>query len=285
MEENVNQRVIREFRAGGGRVEGFPAILLLTTAGRRTGRPRTTPLAYHRDGGRYLVFGSNGGAAEHPQWYRNLLAAGGGIIELPDGEGGLTTLSVRPAELDPAERDHQYAEQARRVPSFAAYAERTDRTIPVLALHPLDLTDNPATAAAVVGQLRLHHEDLRRQLADLRTRLDDAGPVPGPDLAAQLRQHCLEFCYGLGMHHTREDGAFTAFERQYPQLIPALARLRAEHRTVAEALTRFEERLAAPGTDAAELRTELDRLTDGLEAHFAYEETHLLPPSAPHLPR
>ncbi|WP_404867521.1 nitroreductase/quinone reductase family protein [Kitasatospora griseola] len=285
MANEFNQRVIEEFRARGGHVEGFPAILLLTTAGRRTGQPRTTPLAYHQDGSRYLVFGSNAGAVDHPQWYRNLVAAGGGTVELPDGEGGVTTLSVRPVELDPAERDRQYAEQARRVPSFADYAARTDRTIPVLALHPLDLSVDPALAARVVGQLQLHHEDLRRQLADLRTRLDQAGPVPGPDLAAQLREKCLQFCYGLGLHHTREDGAFTAFERQYPQLIPALARLRAEHRTVAEALTRFEDRLAAPDTDPAELRAELDRLTDGLEAHFVYEETHLLPPSAPHPPR
>nr|WP_244305728.1 hemerythrin domain-containing protein [Kitasatospora cheerisanensis] len=100
-----------------------------------------------------------------------------------------------------------------------------------------------------------------------------------------MRERCLTFCYGLGMHHTREEGAFTAFERQYPQLIPALARLRAEHRTVAEALDRFEARLSAPGADPGELRAELDRLTEGLEAHFAYEETHLLPPSAPHPPR
>ncbi|MGW4378750.1 nitroreductase/quinone reductase family protein [Kitasatospora sp. NPDC004531] len=282
---DFNQQVVAEFRARGGQVEGFSALLLLTTAGRTTGRPRTTPLAYREDAGRYLVFGSNGGAADHPQWYRNLFAAGGGTVELPDGEGGLTTLSVRPVELEGAERDHQFAEHARLVPAFAEYASRTDRTIPVVALHPLDLSVDPALAGRVVAQLRLHHEDLRRQLADLRTRLDDAGPVPGPDLAAQLRDHCLQFCYGLGMHHTREDGAFTAFERQYPQLIPALARLRAEHRTVADALARFEARLAAPDADAADLRAELDRLTDGLEAHFAYEETQLLPPSAPHPPR
>jgi len=285
MPNEFNQRVVEEFRAQGGRVEGFPAILLLTTAGRRTGQPRTTPLAYHQDGTRYLVFGSNAGSAEHPQWYRNLIAASGATVELPDGEGGVTTLSVRPAELEPADRDHQYAEQARRVPNFATYATRTDRTIPVVALHPLDLSADPALAGQVIAQLRLHREDLRRQLADLRIRLEDAGPVPGPELVAQLPDHCLQFCYGLGLHHTREDGAFTAFERQYPQLIPALARLRAEHRTVADALARFEARLSAPDTDAVELRAELDRLTDGLEAHFAYEETHLLPPSAPHPPR
>ncbi|WP_241844580.1 nitroreductase/quinone reductase family protein [Kitasatospora sp. CB01950] len=180
MEKTFNQRVVEEFRAHGGRVEGFAAILLLTTAGRSTGRPRTTPLAYREDGGRYLVFGSNAGAAEHPQWYRNLFAAGGATVEIGDGEGGVTTLSVRPVDLDGEERERRFAEQVRRVPAFADYAARTDRTIPVVALHPLDLSADPAIAGRVLAQLKLHHEDLRRELADLRTRLDTAGPVPGP---------------------------------------------------------------------------------------------------------
>ncbi|MFE1321375.1 nitroreductase/quinone reductase family protein [Kitasatospora phosalacinea] len=283
MAEDFNQQVVERFRANGGRVDGFPDLLLLTTAGRRTGKPRTTPLAYREDAGRYLVFGSNGGAPQHPHWYRNLLAAGGGTAELPDGQGGTVLHSVRPVELDPDERARQYAEQARRVPAFAEYAARADRDIPVIALHPLDLSGNPALPAAIVGQLRLHHEDLRRQLADLRAQLDGADPAPGPDPAALLRERCLSFCHGLDMHHIREEGAFTAFQRRYPQLAPALTRLRADHRTVADALARFEAHLATPGADdPAALRAELDRLTDGLEAHFAYEEEHLLAASAPH---
>ncbi|BAJ32922.1 MULTISPECIES: nitroreductase/quinone reductase family protein [Kitasatospora] len=291
MAEDFNRQVIAQFRANGGKVEGFPDLLLLTAAGRRTGRPRTTPLAYREDAGRYLVFGSNGGAAAHPLWYHNVLAAGGGTVELSDGEDGIVALAVRPVELAPDERARQYVEQARRVPSFAEYADRADladRVIPVIALHPLDLAGDPGLPAAIVAGLRLHHEDLRRQLADLRARLDGADPLPGPDLAAQLRERCLSFCHGLDMHHIREEGAFTAFERRYPQLTPAITRLRADHRTVADALARFEAHLAAPVDPAGQasgpavLRAELDRLTEGLEAHFAYEEEHLIATSAPH---
>ena len=47
-------------------------LLLLTTIGARSARPRTTPLAYHRDGSRYFVIASNGGAPPHPDWFRNL---------------------------------------------------------------------------------------------------------------------------------------------------------------------------------------------------------------------
>ena len=69
-----NAEVIEEFRAHGGRVGGWFAgapLVLLTTAGRRTGRPHTTPAVYRRDGDRYLVFGSErgrtGAPAEVPQ--------------------------------------------------------------------------------------------------------------------------------------------------------------------------------------------------------------------------
>ena len=46
--------------------------LLLTTKGRRTGNPTTTPLIFGRDGDRFVVVASKGGAPQHPGWYRNL---------------------------------------------------------------------------------------------------------------------------------------------------------------------------------------------------------------------
>ena len=50
------------------------ATLLLTTTGRRSGQTRTTPLIYGRDGDRYVVVASRGGAPAHPAWYENLTA-------------------------------------------------------------------------------------------------------------------------------------------------------------------------------------------------------------------
>src|SRR6185437_51741 len=71
----INRRVIDQFRAGGP-VEGMQRdrLVLLTTKGRRSGEPRTTPMMFHRDGDRVLVIASNVGAAAHPDWYRNLAA-------------------------------------------------------------------------------------------------------------------------------------------------------------------------------------------------------------------
>ena len=49
-------------------------ILLLTTDGRRSGEKRTTPLIHRTDGDRWVVVASNGGAPEHPGWFKNIEA-------------------------------------------------------------------------------------------------------------------------------------------------------------------------------------------------------------------
>src|SRR2546430_1604902 len=63
------------YRASGGRIlgtlVGMP-VLLLTTTGRRTGKLRTTPLTFLRDGADLVVIASNGGADRLPDWWRNL---------------------------------------------------------------------------------------------------------------------------------------------------------------------------------------------------------------------
>ncbi len=52
---------------------GVPT-LFLTTRGRKTGNLRRTALIYGRNGASYVVVGSGGGAAHHPNWYLNLTA-------------------------------------------------------------------------------------------------------------------------------------------------------------------------------------------------------------------
>jgi deazaflavin-dependent oxidoreductase (nitroreductase family) len=132
MTDEWNVRVIREFRANGGKVGGQfqdAPMLLLTTTGRRSGKPRTTPLMYLADGDRWLVFASNAGGAKHPDWYFNILADPHVIVEV-DRETVKATARV----VDGAERDRYYTEQARRQPGFAEYERQTTRVIPVVAL-------------------------------------------------------------------------------------------------------------------------------------------------------
>ncbi|MEU3600049.1 nitroreductase family deazaflavin-dependent oxidoreductase [Streptomyces sp. NPDC006798] len=132
-----NRKIIEEFRAGGGLVggvfEGFP-LVLVTSTGARSGQPRTNPVAYARDGGRILIFGSNGGAHRHPDWYWNVLADPRVTVEIGDGEGGVETYAGIATVLEGEERARLYREQGERVPAFAAYQAGTERVIPVVAL-------------------------------------------------------------------------------------------------------------------------------------------------------
>jgi deazaflavin-dependent oxidoreductase (nitroreductase family) len=132
--QSRNARVIAEFRANHGEAGGDFAgarLLLLHTVGARTGEPRVNPAMYLPDDGRYLIFATNGGAGDHPAWYRNLMAHPGAEIEVGDH-----VIAVHATELHGRERDDKYAEQARRYPGFAAYPQHTTRTIPVIALIP-----------------------------------------------------------------------------------------------------------------------------------------------------
>ena len=136
---NWNEKVIADFRANDGRVggpfEGAPMVLV-HHRGRRTGHEYVNPMMYlasERGDGAIYVFASKGGAPTNPDWYYNLTAAGKGSVELGTG-----TFSVSVRELHGEEHDRIYAEQARRYPGFAEYAEKTAgvRTIPVLELTP-----------------------------------------------------------------------------------------------------------------------------------------------------
>ncbi len=281
---DFNQRVIDEFRTSGGAVGGMfqgTPLLLITTEGRRSHRPRTNPVTYLRDGGRYLIFGSNLGRPAHPGWYHNLLASPQATIEVGTGDGHVSTLSARAALLHGTERDRLYQRQCAISPAFRDYQERTSRTIPVVALYPLDLSQDSERSRLIGEQLIAHHNSLRARLSGVRAQLTTAPGAEspdGPDLAAQLRQHCLSYCHSLELHHIREDGAFTAIEQQFPYLAPVISRLRSEHRAIAEALADLETLLATtrPG-DADAIIAAFDKAVTGLEEHFAYEEEHLLP--------
>ncbi|MER5355063.1 nitroreductase/quinone reductase family protein [Kitasatospora sp. NPDC002551] len=284
-----NERIIKEFRENNGKVggmfEGAPMVVL-TTAGRRTGKPHTTPAVHLYDDGRYLVFASNAGGPEHPDWYLNLVASPQVTVETGTDEGRVKPFAARAVVLEGEERDRLYERQCAVDPAFREYQRKTDRIIPVVALYPLDLAGDEERNRMIGRQLIAHHDELRAEIAEVRAAVESAlnggaADRPGADLARQLHRRCLGFCYGLQMHHTREDGAFTAFERQFPHLVPAVTRLREEHRTVERALARLEELLergpASDGGDVAALRAEVDGVIDGLEEHFAYEEEHLLP--------
>jgi deazaflavin-dependent oxidoreductase (nitroreductase family) len=134
---SLNQQVIAEFRANGGRVGGYlegALVVLVHHRGRLSGSEYVHPVVYLADADDHdtiYVFATNSGAPWNPSWYRNLVASGEGAVEL-----GTETYPVSVRELTGAERDRIYKEQARRNPVLAEYTQKTAgvRAIPVLAL-------------------------------------------------------------------------------------------------------------------------------------------------------
>jgi deazaflavin-dependent oxidoreductase (nitroreductase family) len=104
-------------------------MLLLTTAGRRSGRPHTVPLLYLRIKGELAVIASYGGHASHPDWYRNLLADPEAEVQV---NGERFPVIARTAE--PAERHRLWALAVAEYPGYAGYQGKTDRLIPVVLL-------------------------------------------------------------------------------------------------------------------------------------------------------
>ncbi|MFV2178543.1 nitroreductase family deazaflavin-dependent oxidoreductase [Actinomadura sp. LOL_016] len=126
----TNGRVGGTWRVGSALRRGVP-ICLLTTRGRRTGRPRTLPLLYMRDGDRVVIVASQGGLPKHPMWYLNLRADPRVVVRIgPD---------VRRMRARTADADERAALWPRLLEVYADYGDYqswTDREIPVVICEP-----------------------------------------------------------------------------------------------------------------------------------------------------
>jgi len=124
---------IREHgRPTTGPMAGRPVMILHTT-GAKSGAERETPVTYSRDGDRYVIAASKGGAPTNPAWYHNLAAHPTATVETER-----ETFHVRASEVSGVERDRLWEQHAAERPEFRDYPTRTDRVIPVLTLERLD---------------------------------------------------------------------------------------------------------------------------------------------------
>ena len=130
-----NKRIIDEFRENngkvGGRFEG-KTLLLLHTQGAKSGQERINPLAYVRDGDRYVIIASKGGAPTNPSWYYNILAS-----PLVTFEAGNETFQARATVAEEPERTRLYNKMVEIMPGFDDYRRKTTRNIPVIVLTPV----------------------------------------------------------------------------------------------------------------------------------------------------
>jgi deazaflavin-dependent oxidoreductase (nitroreductase family) len=127
---------VRRYRETNGEVGHIwrlgTTILLLTATGSKTGKPRTVPLIYTPDEGRYAVIASRGGAPKHPSWYVNLTA--NPVVQV-QVLGDIFT--ARAWTVDGEERERIWRAAAKQWPEYDVYATRTDRRIPVVVLERL----------------------------------------------------------------------------------------------------------------------------------------------------
>ncbi|MFI1158623.1 nitroreductase/quinone reductase family protein [Streptomyces sioyaensis] len=273
MTNDFNRQVIEEFRAHGGRVGGpFEGgrLLLLTTTGARSGTPHTTPLGYLPDGGgRVLVIASAAGAPRHPAWFHNLVANPRVTVE-----AGVFTYEAQALVLEGAERDRAFARAAEADPGWAAYQDRTERVLPVVALQEIPAGPPNIAAASAGAALKAVHDGFRRELDLIRKEI----AASGPGLGAQLRVNCLTFCQGLHNHHTGEDaGMFPMLGRHHPELAPALERMQQEHEKLALLLDELQRVISAKDAAPQRVLAEVERLTGEVENHLTYEEEQLIP--------
>lgn len=129
---DFNQQVIKEFRANQGKVSGQLAnmpVLLLTTTGAKSGRVITKPLVYTTDGDRIVVLASFAGGPKNPGWYHNLVANPEATVEV-----GSERFRVRATVTSGEERQRLFDNQAKQMPIFTEYQQKTNRQIPVIVL-------------------------------------------------------------------------------------------------------------------------------------------------------
>jgi len=103
--------------------------LILTTRGRKTGRPTSTPLFYAKDGENVLIAASFAGSGTPPGWYLNLVAH-------PDVEASIDGRTARyvARTLSPQQAEAAWPKLLTVYPTFERYRKRARRVIPIVEL-------------------------------------------------------------------------------------------------------------------------------------------------------
>jgi deazaflavin-dependent oxidoreductase (nitroreductase family) len=106
-------------------------MLLLDHVGARSGKRRTAPLAYLRDGDDVVLVASKGGHPRHPAWFHNLRAHPDTTVQI-----GSSRRAVRARVASSEERARLWPQVVELYEGYAAYQRRTDREIPLVVLSP-----------------------------------------------------------------------------------------------------------------------------------------------------
>jgi deazaflavin-dependent oxidoreductase (nitroreductase family) len=128
--------MIADMRAHGGAVTKGPLagnpLLVMTSKGAKSGKPRRAILTFTRDNGDFVVAGSASGAPTDPSWVHNVDVNPNVSVE---AEG--RTFEATAAVAKPADRDRLWERHVAALPNFAAYPEQSGRVIPMVRLKPV----------------------------------------------------------------------------------------------------------------------------------------------------
>jgi deazaflavin-dependent oxidoreductase (nitroreductase family) len=123
------------YRATGGlvghRVPGSPPMLLLDHVGAKSGKRRTTPLAYLDDGDDVVIVASKGGHPRHPAWFHNLKAHPETTVQV-----GHEKRPVTAKVATQAQRQRLWPKVVALYSGYDGYQKRTEREIPLVILKP-----------------------------------------------------------------------------------------------------------------------------------------------------
>ena len=121
------------YRQSGGVAQAprYPT-LLLTTLGRKSGKPRTVPLVYVTDGDCFIIAAAYSGSDQHPAWWLNLQHDPNAVVEVRRKK-----VKVRAEVAEPQQREVLWQRLVAMYPPFTEYQTRTSRQIPVIVLKPV----------------------------------------------------------------------------------------------------------------------------------------------------
>jgi deazaflavin-dependent oxidoreductase (nitroreductase family) len=113
----------------GHKFPGSPPMLLLDHVGAKSGKKRTSPLMYVRDGDDIVLVASKGGHPKNPAWFHNLKANPETTVQI-----GSEKRPVRARVATDEERKRLWPKAVETYSGYEGYRKRTDREIPLVVL-------------------------------------------------------------------------------------------------------------------------------------------------------
>ena len=110
----------------GTKMNGLP-VIIVTNRGWKTDSIRKTPLMKVMDGKKYILVASNGGAPNHPSWYKNIKKEP--KVQIQDGP---TIYDMKANEVtDTITKNRLWEIMEKAFPPYRDYKNKTKRDIPV----------------------------------------------------------------------------------------------------------------------------------------------------------